>query len=73
MKSIVDNQKDLCPEVILSCLQCLEASTITDELATDLTKLNKYFEICADLFYSQLSKDFNKFEDPIRSKVSVNN
>lgn len=69
----MDNQTALCPDVILSCLQCLEASTITDELATDLSKLSKYFEICADIFYSQLCKDFNKFEDPIRSKVSVNN
>lgn len=70
----MDNQKDLSPDVVLSCLQCLEASTtISDDFTSNASiKLNKYLEICAEIFISQVCRDFNKFEDPISSKVSVN-
>lgn len=69
----MDNQKNISPEVILSCLHCLEAFTaVTDDVrGKDSVTFEKYFEKCAEIFTSTLCKGFKNFDDPVRSKVGI--
>lgn len=57
----------------MSCLHCLEAFTAVtvDVWSKNSVNLEKYFEICAEVFTSTLCKDFNNFEDPVKSKVVI--
>lgn len=69
----MQNQKNLSSEVILSCLQCLEGSTtLTDNSnCKSSNKLDNSYEVCGEIFSFYLCKEINKFEDPIKSKVSI--
>lgn len=67
------NQNNLPPEVILSCLHCLEAATTQTENSDCKSPhlLDKSYELCGEIFTFYLCKGFNKIEDPIKSKVSI--
>lgn len=65
--------KNRSPDVILSCLQCLEACTTgtDDSVVKDSTKLDGSYLLCANVFSSYLCRMSDSFSDPIKSKVSI--
>lgn len=73
VKSFMNLPNHISQDVILSCLQCLEASTIIPEdlKLKDPVQLYKSFEICAKIFIAHLCKEFTKFDDPVKSKVNI--
>lgn len=74
LKEFLSLQSNISPDVSLSCLQCLEASTtvINDLKSKDSLLLDKPFDICAEVFISYLCKECNNFGEPVKSKVGFN-
>lgn len=73
LKSFMEEQKNISPDIILTFLHCLEACTTITESSDckNSTKLYQTYDICGEIFNSHLCTEYNKFEDPIKSKVGI--
>lgn len=73
MKSLLCLQTDTTADIILSYLQCLEATTVITEDKKYCSEQENSFNICAEIFTTYLCKNVTKYEEPFNSKVSKNN